>query len=339
MNKRLAVLAILVAAAAVTAGLLAGTSSGAAQTQPTIGLVVSGSGSPTAPEEVSGGQAAAAALGDTLAVTATEDATGAIDSLIAEHAAAIAVQTGTDDPSIDMALGRARRAGIPTLALEGRSANSVWVSQSGSAQYAHALADALASQMRQRGQFITVPCDSGYQIVKTWTEDANAYIHRQYPHMHLVRTIYGGTGNGPAGTLVLRPLLRKYPHLRGFIFICPGEAYTEGPQLVKAHKIGKVFAAGNGGDCPPVYVTLANNVLAGAEELVCAGDPTNLGYLAVWGADHLARSHALTFTPGDYDVGGPVGTVHYYGHHEELRLGQPLTITKANLAQYGISYS
>jgi hypothetical protein len=36
-------------------------------------------------------------------------------------------------------------------------------------------------------------------------------------------------------------------------------------------------------------------------------------------------------------VGGPVGTVRYYSRNEELRLSQPLTITKANLDQYGIS--
>jgi ABC-type sugar transport system substrate-binding protein len=334
MNKRFGAAAVVVAAVTAAAGSLASTSSGSAQTQPAIGMIVAGSGSPTAPEEVSGGQSAAAALGDTLAVSATDDPAGAIDSLIAEHVAAIAVQTGTEDPLIDRALGRARSAGIPTLALEGRSANAIWVSQSGSAQYAHALADALASQMHRRGQFITVPCDSGFRIVKTWTDDADAYIQHRYARMHRVAIVVGGTGNGPAGTIVIRPLLKKYPHLRGFIFICPGESYEGPPQLVHAHKVGKVFTAGNGGDCPPLYIKLAKSVRAGSVEIVCAGDPTNLGYLAIWAADHLARNHTLTLTPGSYDVGGPVGTVQYYSQNQELRLGQPLTITKANVDQY-----
>ena len=52
----------------------------------------------------------------------------------------------------------------------------------------------------------------------------------------------------------------------------------------------------------------------------------------IWAADYLARGHR--FAPGSYDVGGPVGTVRYFSHHQELRLGQPLTITKANLDQY-----
>jgi hypothetical protein len=33
-------------------------------------------------------------------------------------------------------------------------------------------------------------------------------------------------------------------------------------------------------------------------------------------------------------VGGPIGRVWYYPKHRELRLGQPLTVTKANLALY-----
>ncbi len=36
--------------------------------------------------------------------------------------------------------------------------------------------------------------------------------------------------------------------------------------------------------------------------------------------------------PGAYQVGGPIGVVYYYyAKHQELRLGQPLTITKTNL--------
>ncbi|HJQ49261.1 MAG TPA: substrate-binding domain-containing protein [Gaiellaceae bacterium] len=344
MNKRLGIGAILVAAVATTAGLLASSSSGAPRAQLTIGLIVQGPGSPTAPEEEAGAQSAAAALGDRLVVT--EDASDAqtqidtIKSLIAQHVAAIAVNTDQGEATIEQvlpALAQARAASIPTLSFEQRYPGSVWVNQSGSTQYAHALADALARQMRERGQYVIVPCQPADSIVQTWLKAAKAYIPRRYPRMHRVAVIYGGIGNGPAGTLELRPVLRKYPHLRGLIFLCPSESYTGPPQLVHTHNVGKVFSAGNGGDCPPVYITLANSVRAGSEEVVCGGDPVHLGYLTIWAADYLARHHALTLAPGPYDVGGPVGTVHYLGHNQELRLGQPLTVTKANLDQVGIS--
>ena len=344
MNRRIALLSMLIAGVVAAAGLFASASHGAPKAQLTIGLVLQGPGSPTAPGEEAGAQTAAAALGDRLAITENASDTStqisAINSLVAQHVAAIAVSTDQGPTAIKQilpALARARAAGIPTLSFEQRYPGSVWVNQSGAAQYAHALADALASQMNERGQYVIVPCRPAESIVQTWLKAVKAYVPRRYPRMHRVGIVYGGTGNGAAGTLVLRPLLKKYPHLRGFIFLCPGESYTGPPQLAHAHLIGKVFSAGNGDGCPPLYVAYANSVRAGSAEMVCAGDPNHLGYLTIWAADHLASGHALTLSPGSYDVGGPVGTVRYYSRNEELRLGQPLTITKANLDQYGIS--
>jgi hypothetical protein len=86
------------------------------------------------------------------------------------------------------------------------------------------------------------------------------------------------------------------------------------------------------GDCPLLSDPYRTSVWLGAEEIVCPGDPAKLGCLTVWAADYLGGGH--TFAPGSYDVGGPVGTVQYLSHNQELRLGQPLTITKANLGKY-----
>lgn len=336
MSKRLGAIAVLVAAVATAAGLLASTSDGAAEAQRTIGLVVSGP-EYDGPYVETGSQAAATALGDRLAIKEAPDAatqTSAIESLIAQHVAAIAVENDQDDAGVDQALAQARGAGIPTLSFEDRYSDSVWISGSSPKQYARALADALASQMKRRGQFIIVPCEPANPVVGTWLKLIKAYVRHRYPRMHRVGVVYGGSlGNGPAGTLVLRPLLRKHPHLRGLIFLCQSEAYTGPPQLIKAHKVGKIFSAGNGSFwVPPFVEPWLTSVRVGVEEVVIPGDPAKLGYLTVWAADYLARGQKLT--RGRYDVGGPVGVVHYYGHQQGLRLGQPLTITKANLDQY-----
>ena len=253
-------------------------------------------------------------------------------SLVAQHAAAIAIDT--ENPVLP-ALARARAAGIPTVSYELRSPGSVWVNQASPAQFAQALADALASQMNQQGQFVIVSClrsAGAYRIVGTYLKLTKAYIQRRYPRMHRVGVAYGDTGNGDVDTHLFNRLMRAHPHLRGLIFLCPGEAYNQPPLLVQAHKVGEVFTAGNGGDCPPLDDNYLTSVRLGAEEIVCPGDPAKLGYLTVWAADYLAHGHR--FAPGRYDVGGPVGTVQYFRHNQELRLGQLLTITKANLAQY-----
>jgi hypothetical protein len=128
--------------------------------------------------------------------------------------------------------------------------------------------------------------------------------------------------------------IKKHRRVRGLIALCPTEAFVVPHAIIQAHKVGKVFASGNAGDYAyrPVDPQLVTYVRRGAEQLVSAGDPVKLGYLTVWAADYLASGH--TFAPGPYNVGGPVGTVSYFSANHELRLGQPLTITKANIDQY-----
>jgi len=325
----------MLALAVVTAGVLAAGSSGARQTQRTIGLITHTGADGFFNEFETGGKSAAAALGDHLAITRVTDTPtqiSTIKSLIAQHAAAIAIDT--ENPVLP-ALARARAAGIATLSYELRSPGSVWVNQASSTQVAQALADALASQMNQRGQFVIVSClrsAGAYPIVGTRLKLTKAYIQRRYPQMQRVGVAYGDLGNGDVDTHLFNRLMRAHPQLGGLIFLCPGEAYNQPPLLVQAHKVGQVFTAGNGGDCPPLDDPYLTSVRLGAEEIVCEGDPAKLGYLTVWAADYLARGHR--FAPGSYDVGGPVGTVRYFSHNQELRLGQPLTITTANLAQY-----
>jgi hypothetical protein len=96
-----------------------------------------------------GSKSAATALGDHLAVTeanGTLAQIGAIKSLVAHHAAAVAFHP---DPAtvkqVLPALARARAAGIATLSYELHAPGSVWVNQASSTQVAQALADALAA--------------------------------------------------------------------------------------------------------------------------------------------------------------------------------------------------
>ena len=337
-HKKLLITLIVFAAAGSAAALLPGESNGGARAPRTIGLINEGGAEGFVGRFETGGRSAATALGDHLAISRANDTPtriSRIKSLVAQHAAAIAVHTGDHEKQVLPALARARAAGVPTVSYELRSPGSVWVSQAGPAQFAQTLADALASQMNQQGQFVIVSClrsAGAYAIVGTWLKSTKSYIQRRYPQMQRVGVAYGDLGNGDVDTHLFNRLMRAHPQLRGLIFLCPGEAYNQPPLLVQAHKVGQVFTAGNAGDCPPLDDPDLTSVRLGAEEIVCPGDPAKLGYLTVWAADYLAGGHR--FAPGSYDVGGPVGTVHYFSHNQELRLGQLLTITKDNVAQY-----
>jgi rhamnose transport system substrate-binding protein len=285
-----------------------------------------------------GAGTAASALGDRLAVTEASDAAAQIStvqSLIAQHVSAIAIDTDQGSDTVNQVLpelAKARAAGIPTLSFEQPYPGSIWVSLSSPDQYAQALADALASQMGGTGQYAIIPCRPAESIVQTWLKAVEAYVPQHYPGLKRVAVVYGDSGNGNADTHMFRRLIKRHRHLRGLIFLCPGEAQGVPQQVINADKVGKVFSAGNGGTCPPVVGPAVGYVQRGAEELVCGGDPVKLGYLIVWAADYLASGH--TFAPGQYDVGGPVGSVTYYGENQELPLGQPLTMTKDNVDQY-----
>lgn len=330
-------IALMLALAVVATGVLAGGSSGARQAQRTIGLVLPdpNGGAPLSRMIEPGAGAAASALADQLVVIPADgpDAlTRAVKSLIAQHAAAIIVNTDQGPDTVKHvlpALARARAAGIPTLSYEQRWPGSLFVTPSTPTQYAHALTDALAAQMREKGQYAIVPCRPAESIVQTWLKAIESYAAERYPRMTRVAVVYG---DGSNDANLVANLIRRYPRLHGLINVCPGEAFILPQQVAQAHKVGKIFSAGNGGTCPPLYVDLVRFVRRGAEEIVCSGDETKLGYLVVWAADHLASGQ--TFAAGQYDAGGPVGTVSYDATAGELSVGQPITITKANLAKY-----
>jgi hypothetical protein len=156
----------------------------------------------------------------------------------------------------------------------GRSPGSVRAGQPNPALFAHALADALASQMKGHGPYIIVPCrPNETELVHIWLKETQAYISKRYPRMQLAAVVWGGTGNFVAGTLPLGPVLKAHPGLRGLIFLCQAESDTGPPQLVAAHLVGKVFTVGQEQPCPPLNSAEAWNVRHGGEEIVCDGNP------------------------------------------------------------------
>jgi rhamnose transport system substrate-binding protein len=144
------------------------------------------------------------------------------------------------------------------------------------------------------------------------------------------------TGAGdPAEVDSVKRYMAAHPNLKGLIGIVPTEAYMAGEAITQAGMIGQVFSAGNGG-LSLADPQLRGYVQSGAAELVFVANPIKLGYLTTWAADYLLTGHH--FRPGAYQVGGPIGDVYYYAKHQELRLGQPLTITKANLGAYANTF-
>jgi rhamnose transport system substrate-binding protein len=333
MKKGFVATATLVAAIAAAVALLASTSSGATKASHTIALVRGSNG--YYDDVLTGAKAASAALGDRLRVVVADDATtqiSTIKSLIRKHVDAIAVDP-TDHPrALKPVLAQAQAAGIAALSFAGSiHGRSLTVINEGAAAYTHALYSALGAQMGGKGSYMVVACRPANAIVRTWLKTF-ASIPAQYPQLERVGVVYGDDSGNAQETATFTHLIKTHPNVRGLIALCPTEAYIVPQAISKAGKVGKVFAAGDGGDCPTVDPQLATYVRQGTEELVCEGVPAKLGYALAWAADYLAGGNTLK--PGPYHVGGPAGTVHYFAPNKELRVNAPLTITQANLDKY-----
>jgi len=278
-----------------------------------------------------GGNAAAKALGVTFIYQGPTTADSAkqietIDSLITRHVDAIAV--APDDPvAVKPILARASAAGIKTLSSDTDAAGnrSVWVNQASTAGIAHSISDALASQMGGKGKWAIVSCGPTAQNLNSWIAIQKKYIPKKYPGMKLVTVVYAGEDQA-AAVKMAKDLMTAHPDLKGLIGECTTSAPGVAQAITEMHKIGKVFATGLG--TPTV---MAPFIRSGAEAKVVLWDPVNLGYLTVWASKYLLDGHS--FKPGKYKVGGKVGTVTYYAAKQELRLGPPLTFTKANIGK------
>jgi rhamnose transport system substrate-binding protein len=260
-----------------------------------------------------------------------QDGVRQYESMIARHVDAIV--TAGFDPTLKPTFRKVRKAGILLISSGDDIAGKrdLWVSQSDPVAYGEALADALASQIGKKGEYAILDEQGEFPIAHTWKKIVEAYIPKAYPNMKLVGAPTE-TGAGDENEVnAVKSFMDAHPNLKGLIGIPPTEAYMAAEAITQAGRIGQVFSAGNGGTTP-VDPQLAGYVRSGAAELVYASDTIKQGYLTVWAAHYLLTGHR--FRPGAYQVGGPIGRVWYYAKHSELRLGQPLTITKKNVDQY-----
>jgi ABC-type sugar transport system substrate-binding protein len=259
------------------------------------------------------------------------DAVALYKSMIARHVDAI-VSDGYN-PALMPTFRQVRKAGILLISAGDDIAGGrdLWVGPSDPVAYGQALADALASQMGRKGEYAILDERGEFPIAKTWKKVVEDYIPKAYPKMKLDGALTE-TGAGDAAEVEsVKNYMAAHPNLKGLIGIAPTETYMAGEAITQAGRIGQVFSACNGGSSL-TDPQLRGYVQSGAAELVFTANPIKLGYLTAWAAHYLLTGHH--FRPGAYQVGGPIGVVYYYAKHQELRLGQPLTITKTNLGAY-----
>jgi rhamnose transport system substrate-binding protein len=254
-----------------------------------------------------------------------------VPDLVARHVDAI-VGDGYD-PSFRPFFNEARKAGMLLLSSGDDIAakRTLWVSYSGAVDFGHALADALASQIQNRGEYAILEEQHQFPTTNTEEKIVAAYIPQAYPNMQL-DGVLNLTGAGDQAEIdAIKSFMAAHPDLKGLIGIAPTEAYNAAEAITEAGKIGQIFAAGNGGSWLK-GTDMVGYVKSGATEDVIPGEPVKLGYLTAWAAHHLLTGHH--FKSGGYQLAEWRLRVSYHRRHQELRLGRPLTITKNNLFVY-----
>jgi rhamnose transport system substrate-binding protein len=321
--------ALALSLAAIGGALLTGSSRAAHQRYTVVSVTYLRS-------TASGGRAAANVLGMRYALApqnlgSDQSVIRYYKSLIARHVDAI-ISDGYD-PALKSVFNDVRKADILLVSSGDDIAGKrdLWVSQSDPAAYGRALADALASQINGQGEYAILEEQGQFPIADTWEKEVAAYVPTAYPKMTLDGVLDLTGAGDEAEVEAVKSFMSAHPNLKGLIGIVPTEAYMAAEAIEQAGRVGQVFSAGNGG-ASLKGTPLSGWVRSGAAEVVYAGDPVDLGYLTVWAAHYLLTGHH--FRPGAYQVGGPIGLVYYYAEHQELRLGQPLTITKANVDLY-----
>jgi rhamnose transport system substrate-binding protein len=325
---RKAVVVLALTLAALTAALVA-RPSGAAQRKYTIAYV-------TYVNMATGSREAAEKLGvrivpGTCRGCSHEDVVRLYESMIARHVDAV-VSDGYD-PTLKPVFTKIRKAGILLISSgdDIAGARDLWVGPSDPVAYGEALADALASQIGDKGEYAILDERGEFPIARTWRRVVAAYIRRAYPDMKLDGMPTESGAGDEAEVDSVKSFMAAHPDLKGLIAVVPTEAYMAAEAITQAGRIGQVFSAGNGGSSL-TDPQLRRYVRSGAADLVFTDNPIKLGYLTVWAANYMLTGHH--FEPGAYEVGGPIGLVWYYAKRRELRLGQPLTVTKANIALY-----
>jgi rhamnose transport system substrate-binding protein len=327
-RKTIVAIAVAVSLAALAAALLA-RPSGAAHRRYTIADLTG--------NMKKGGREAANRLGVRLVVPkcpgscSSSDVIRLYKSMIARHVDAI-ISSGYD-PTLTSTFRKVRKAGILLISSADDIARKrdLYVGYSAPAVYGHALADALASQIGKKGEYAIIDEQSEYPIARTWKKIVENYIPKAYPNMKLDGAPSESGARDQNEVDSVKSFMSAHPNLKGLISITPGETYMAGEAITEAGRIGQIFSAGNGG-MTPVDPQLAEYVRTGAEELVYVDSNLKLGYLTVWAANYLLTGRYFRF--GAYQVGGPIGRVWYYPKHRELRLDQPLTVTKKNVDFY-----
>lgn len=249
-----------------------------------------------------------------------------VKTLIAKGVSAVGVSANSPTALCSLA-NQAKAKGILFYAADSNvscSASGLWVEQATSKAIGYSAVNLLAKQIHGKADVAIISAGSSATNLNTWIKYMEQRL-KKYPNLHLLPVQYAGENPTKSEKIASR-MIASDPNLKGFI----GVASTNVPGIAQAvltsGKKGKIAVTG---ETDPN--TIRNYVNDGVVKDVVLWNPTNLGYLAGWGAIQMLKNHDQAPFKSENTVPGLKHKIKWVASRHMLLLGPPLVINKSNI--------
>lgn len=335
---------ILVTAIAATAalGLLAGcagTSSGGgsgdANKKISIAFVPKQLNNPYTDVELSGGEKAAKATGDTYSVVGPNTASASsqvsyINTLTQKHTDVIAI-AANDPNAVCSALNQAKAGGAKIITFDSdtaKSCRSLFINQVVAKDVGLVELKQMAEQINYEGDIAILSATANATNQNAWIKYMKDELasNSKYSKIKLVTTVYGNDDD-TTSFQAAQGLLQSYPNLKGIISpTTVGIAATARYLSTSSYK-GKVVLTGLG-----LPNQMRKYVKDGTVKEFALWDPSKIGTATVYAAKALVAG-TITGKEGDTFKAGDLGTLKV-GADNTVIVGPPTEFTSANIDDY-----
>ena len=233
-----------------------------------------------------------------------------------------------DEESLKPAITRAREAGIVILTSDADAPNSdrqYFVAQALDRDLGYTLLDEAVARVGDSGKIAIVSDAPTIQSMQNWIAAIRERAESTYPDIEIV-SVDHTDGTAARAYQFATDAMTRNPDLKAILGMasttCPGIAQA----VEAADMIGTVISAGY---CSPN--TARDYIHSGAMPYSVLWNPSDLGYLTVWVADHLLKGGEIS---GSMEVPGLSAPITHFPESNIILLGPPTVYTAENVDNF-----
>ena len=281
-----------------------------------------------------GAQDAAKELGVTVTYQgpATADATQQIqllNSLIAQHVQGLAISADDSDALVPVGK-QAISQNIPVVSWDAAispGGRTVHINQANAEDIGRGQIQLISKLIGGKGKIAILSATSTAPNQNEWIKWMKDELTKpENSGLELVATVYGDDQDEKSYTEA-QGLMQTYPDLKGIISPTTVGIAAAARAVTDANKIGQVMVTGLG-----TPNTMRAYVKSGAAPAFALWNPSDLGYLAIYTLDAIAKGK-IKGNPGDTFTAGKLGS-YTIAQDGTVLLGKPTVFDKTNIDNF-----